>query len=73
MAELSVRAARERGSASAFRGARLNLELAAVRREKAAARMEGRPLAPIIARERTLKDEWDRAIDQELAESQPAG
>jgi DNA primase len=72
MAELSVRAARERGSASAFRGARLNVELAAVRREKAAARAEGRPVAPIIARERSLREEWDRTADQELTESQPA-
>jgi hypothetical protein len=72
MAELSVRAAGERGSASAFRGARLSLDLAVVRRDKAAARAEGRPLAPIIARERALREEWNRTAEQELAESQPA-
>src|SRR4051794_36573414 len=72
MAELAVRAARERGSATAFRGAQIDLELAAVRREKAAARAEGRPLAPIIARERELREEWNRTAAQELDANQPA-
>jgi DNA primase len=72
MAELTVRAATQRGSASAFRGARLNLELALLRREKSAARGEGRPLAPIIARERALREEWNRTAEQVLAESHPA-
>jgi DNA primase len=72
MAELAVRAARERGSATAFRGARIDLELAAVQREKAAARADGRPLAPIIARERDLREEWNRTAAQELDASQPA-
>jgi DNA primase len=72
MAELAVRAAREGGSATAFRGARIDLELAAVRREKAAARADGRPLAPIIARERELREEWNRTAAQELDASQPA-
>jgi DNA primase len=72
MAELAVRATTERASAGAFRGARLNLELAVIRREKAAARAEGRPLAQIIARERALKEEWNRTAEQDLAESQPA-
>jgi DNA primase len=72
MAELAVRAARERGSATAFRGARINLERAAVRREKAAARAEGRPLAPIVARERELDEEWNRTAAQELEANQPA-
>ena len=72
MAELAVRATTERASAGAFRGAGLNLELAAIRREKAAARAEGRPLAQIIARERALKEEWNRTAEQDLAESQPA-
>ena len=44
----------------------------AVRREKAAARAEGRPVAPIDARERELVSRANRAIEQELAESQPA-
>src|SRR4051794_34162241 len=72
MAELAVRAARERGSATAFRGARIDLERAAVRREKAAARAEGRPLAPIVARERELDEEWNRTATQELDANQPA-
>jgi DNA primase len=72
MAELAVRAARERGSATAFRGARIDLELASVQREKAAARAEGRPLAPIIARERELREEWNRTAAQELDANQPA-
>jgi hypothetical protein len=72
MAELAVRAARDGGSASAMRGAQLNLEILAVRREKAAARAEGRPVAPIDARERGLIAARNRAIEEELAESQPA-
>jgi len=72
MAELAVRAARDRGSATAFGGARIGLELAAVQREKAAARAEGRPLAPIIARERELREEWNRTAAQELDANQPA-
>jgi DNA primase len=72
MAELAVRAARDGGSASALRGAQLNLEILAVRREQAAARAEGRPVAPLTARERELVDARNRAIEQELAESQPA-
>jgi hypothetical protein len=72
MAELAIRAARERGSASALLGARLNLAILGVRREMSAARAEGRPVAPLITRERGLLDERNRAIEQELAESQPA-
>jgi DNA primase len=72
MAELAVRAARDGGSASTLRGARLNLEILAVRREKGAARSAGQPVSPLIARERALIDERNRAIEQELAESQPA-
>src|SRR4051794_36935864 len=72
MAELAVRAARERGSATTFRGARIDLELAAVQREKTAARAEGSPLAPIIARERELREEWNRTAAQELEANQPA-
>jgi hypothetical protein len=43
-----------------------------VGREKAAARSAGQPVAPLIVRERALIDERNRAIEQELAESQPA-
>jgi DNA primase len=71
MAELAVRATRDGGSTSAISGTRLNLEILAVRREKAAARAEGRPVAPIDARERELIDARNRAIEQELAEGQP--
>jgi DNA primase len=72
MAELAVRAARDGGSASALRGARLNLEILAVRREMSAARAAAQPVAPLRARELALIDERNRAIEQELAESQPA-
>jgi DNA primase len=72
MAELSVRAARDGGSANSLTGARLNLAILAVGRERAAALAAGRPVAPLIARERELVAERNRTIEQELAESQPA-
>jgi DNA primase len=72
MAQLAVRSAQRRGSTAALEGARLNLEILAVGRDKAAARAEGRPVAPLMARERGLVDERNRAIEQAMAE-QPAG
>jgi DNA primase len=71
MAQLAVRAAQQRGSTAALEGARLNLEILAVGRDKVAARAEGRPVAPLMARERGLVDERNRAIEQAMAE-QPA-
>jgi hypothetical protein len=72
MAELSVRAAGVDGSSVALRGDRLQLEILAVAREKRAARAAGRPTTPLTARERELREEYDRAVEQKLAESQPA-
>jgi hypothetical protein len=50
----------------------LNLEILALGRDKVAARAQGRPVAPLIARERGLVDERNRAIEEAMAE-QPAG
>jgi DNA primase len=72
MAQIAVRAAQRRGSTAALEGARLNLEILALGRDKIAARAEGRPVAPLIARERGLVDERNRVIEQAMAE-QPAG
>src|SRR4051794_5236459 len=52
MAELAVRAARERGAATAVRGARIGLQLAAGRREEAAGPARGRPGARVRGRGR---------------------
>jgi hypothetical protein len=71
VAELAVRAARQRGSAAAIEGASLTLELQRLERAITARRGHG-DVAPLSARREELRRRLDRAIERAMAE-QPAG
>jgi DNA primase len=71
VAELVVRAARQRGSAAALEGASLTLELQRLERTIMARRGQG-DVAPLSARRAELRRRLDLAIERAMAE-QPAG
>jgi DNA primase len=70
VAQLAVRAARNRGSAAALEGEALNLELLRLERAITAARGSG-DVAPLSARRAELRRRRDSAIERAMEETQP--